>query len=235
MEVTHDDVLEMEALNTHLCDDALRDEYAAPYDNYRVGLVAKVLGSLLVYGGNIMYGKEPSYLKFRAVELIARVPYHSWEAAAYTLLTLFFSDERKALRLTRIAAFSRIAQDNETMHVIVISHLTRQENCGGFIRKSLIPVLFGFFYYWAAYLLYLLSRRSALELNYMFENHAYQQYSRFLERCEHELKGKAVDSEFLRWYGRNPRNQYEFFRSIRNDELIHRNMSIREIAFHEAT
>ena len=44
-----------------------------------------------------------------------------------------------------------------------------------------------------------------------------------------ELKKKPVECEFLEWYGRNPRNQFEFFQSIRNDEIIHRNTSLKEI------
>lgn len=235
METPHDSTHDIEALNRQLNDPQLRAEYAAPYDRYRPGLLARALGGAFVWVGDRVYGKEPSYLKFRAIELVARVPYHSWEAAVYTLLTLFFADERKALRFSRIAAFSRIAQDNETMHVVVISHLTRREDCGGFIRKSLIPVLFAFIYFWLAYLLYLVSRRSALELNYVFENHAYRQYDRFLALHGEELKHKPVGSEFLEWCGRNPRNQYEFFESVRNDELIHRNTSIREIPFHQGT
>jgi ubiquinol oxidase len=235
MEIPHDTPKNVEALNKELNDPQLRREYAAPYDNYDPGLLARTLGGAFVWAGDLVYGKEPSYLKFRAIELVARVPYHSWEAAVYTLLTLFFADERKALRFSRIAAFSRIAQDNETMHVVVISHLTRQENGGGFIRRTLIPVTFAFIYFWIAYLLYLLSRRSALELNYVFEDHAYRQYDRFLVLNEEELRHKPVDSEFLQWCGRNPRSQYEFFESVRNDELIHRNTSIREIPFHQGT
>lgn len=235
MEIPHDTLEQTEALNRELNDPELRAEYAAPYDRYRPGVLARVFGGLFIWAGNLVYGKEPSYLKFRAIELVARVPYHSWEAAVYTLMTLFFADERKALRLSRIAAFSRIAQDNETMHVIVISHLARTEDCGGFIRRSLVPVLFAFVYFWIAYLLYLVSRRSALELNYVFENHAYRQYGRFLRTHEEELRAKPMESEFLEWYGRSPRSQYEFFESLRNDELIHRNTSIREIPFHQGT
>jgi len=44
------------------------------------------------------------------------------------------------------------------------------------------------------------------------------------------LKSKSIESEFLTWYGRHPRSQYEFFRSVRNDEIVHRNKSIHEIS-----
>ncbi len=115
------------------------------------------------------------------------------------------------------------------MHVIVITQLAKKEKGAGFLRHTLVPMLFAFFYFWTSYLLYLFSPKASLELNYLFEEHAFEQYSKFLETYGEELKKKSIDSEFLRWYGRNPRNQYEFFLSVRNDEIIHRNQSVREI------
>lgn len=63
----------------------------------------------------------------------------------------------------------------------------------------------------------------------MFESHAFDQYQKFLELYGSELKHKKVESKFLDWYGRYPRTQYDFFLSVRNDEIIHRNNSIEEI------
>ncbi len=221
---------ELEALNTQLNNPEQLAEYKRPYDTYSPALVPRVLGNLLVFFGNAFYGSEPSYLKFRAVEVIARVPYHSWASAAFTMLTATYTDEKKAMRLSNVAHYARIAQDNETMHVVVVSQIARKENQkAGFLLYTLIPMLFAFFYFWWSYMLYLLNPKWSYELNYMFENHAFEQYSRFLDTHGEHLRGKPVDSEFLTWYGRNPRNQYEFFLSVRNDEIIHRNTSIREI------
>jgi hypothetical protein len=71
-----------------------------------------------------------------------------------------------------------------------------------------------------------------LELNYLFENHAYHQYQEFLDREGEHLKKNMILSEFLAFYGRHARSEYEFFESVRNDELIHRNTSIRELQKH---
>lgn len=223
---------ELEALITELNDDAQREAYKKPYDNYVPSPAPRILGNLLVACGNLLYGEKPSYHKFRAVEVIARVPYHSWASAAYTLLTLFYASEERAMKLTAVSQFARLAQDNETMHVVVVSHLARREHGVSVLRHTLIPLLFAFFYFWASYLLYLINPRYALELNYMFESHAFDQYGRFLKENEEALKHKTVQSEFLAWYGRHPKNQYEFFQSVRNDELVHRNRSIREIKLH---
>lgn len=223
---------DLERLNEELNNDDALNAYKRPYDNYKVSFLPRALGKFLVWSGNIVYGHKPSYLKFRAVEVIARVPYHSWASAAYTLLTMFYTNEKKAMKLSNVSKYARVAQDNETMHVVVISQLAHGEEHAGFFRHTFIPMWFAFFYFWWSYFLYLIKPRYSYELNYMFENHAFEQYSLFLEEYGEELKNKPVKSEFLAWYGRNPRNQYEFFRSIRNDEIIHRNTSIEEIQEH---
>lgn len=220
---------DLERLNQELNDPQLLAEYKRPYDGYQPAVVPYALGRFLVWTGNLVYGKKPSYLKFRAVEVIARVPYHSWASAAYTLLTLAYTDSAKAMRLSEIAKYSRLAQDNETMHVVVISHFAKKEEKAGPIRHTLVPMLFAFFYFWWSYFLYLLNPKWSYELNYMFENHAFEQYDEFLRERGDELKHKSAECEFLTWYGRNPRNQYEFFLSVRNDEIIHRNTSLKEI------
>lgn len=228
MELTAGD-RELESLNQQLNDPEQLKAYKEPYDDYRPGLLPRILGKFLVVCGNIVYGREPSYLKFRAVEIIARVPYHSWSSAAFTLLTLFFSNEQKALRLTKVSHYAKFASDNETMHVVVISQLAEKEEKVGLIRHTVIPMLFAFFYFWVSYFLYLIRPRLSYELNYLFESHAFEQYDRFLETRGEELRKKSVQSDFLSWYGRDFINQYDFFRSIRNDEIVHRNQSIHEI------
>jgi hypothetical protein len=221
--------IRLEELVQNLNDENFLKDYKAQYDNYKVSLLPKLLGKLLVFCGNVIYGRKPSVLKFRSVEIIARVPYYSWVASSFTLMTLFFSNEEKALKYSNVARFAQFAQENETMHVVVISHMASLERKAGFIRFSLIPMLFAFFYYWMSYILFFLNPRYSYELNYMFESHAFDQYDRFLKLYEPELKSKHCHSKFLDWYGRYPRSQYDFFLSVRNDEIIHRNNSIEEI------
>ena len=224
-----DDIREHELLVETLNDPERRKEYAAPYNHYKVGFIARVLGKLLIGSGDLIYGKKPSYEKFKAIEVIARIPYQSWEVASYTLLTALYSNEKRAIELAKIGTFARIAQDNETLHVVVISQIVRRLNCQGFFRHVLIPLLFSFFYFNTLFILYFLSRKSSLELNYLFEAHAYEQYGLFLEQNEEQLRHTPIQSDFLEFYGRNVRTEYELFSLIRNDELVHRNRSIREI------
>lgn len=218
-----------EALVERLKDPAALSAYCADCDSYRPHLVARILGGLLVGAGNLVYGKKPSYEKFKAVEVIARIPYQSWESVAYTYLTAFYADEHRAMQLSRVLPFARHAQDNETMHVVVISQLVRKYNRNGFIRHTLIPLVFSFFYYWVIWLLSMIDRRIAFELNFLFESHAYEQYTAFVQSNEALLKSRPVDSAYLKFYGREAENEYDLFESIRLDEIIHRNASVQMI------
>ncbi len=219
----------MEELVAKLNDERELAAFKAKHDGYVPGAVPRFLGALLVFCGNAVYGVKPSYLKFRAVEVIARVPYHSWESAAFTFLTMFFMNEKKALALSNVAWFGRLASDNETMHVVVISQLAKKAEKSNWFVHTLIPMLFAFFYFWAAYWLYLFSHKAALELNYLLEQHAFDQYSQFLKENASELREKRMESDYLAWYGRKAETEYDFFLSVRNDEIIHRNNSITHI------
>ena len=218
-----------ETLLEQLKDEDFHKEYEERYNNYKVGLIPLMLGKLLVFSGNLVYGTKPSYGKFQAVEVIARIPYQSWEMISYLFLTGLYGNEKRAMKLTQTSRFGRVAQDNETMHVVVMSKLAKEARQTGPIRFYLIPLLFSFFYFQVNALLYIFSRKASLELNYMFESHAYEQYTRFLEENKEMLEKKSIESRFLDFYGRKCANQYEFFKSVRDDELIHRNRSIERI------
>lgn len=220
---------EYEQLIKRLNDPEFFEQYKKPFDDYKVGIVPKILGKMLVFSGNLVYGRKPTYRKFKAVEVIARIPYQSWEVASYMLLTAMYSNEKKAIELSKVSEFSREAQDNETMHVVVLSQIVKRVHTNNFILHTLIPLLFSFFYFAAVFILYLFSNKAALELNYMFESHAFEQYDRFLKENEEKLRAQKVDSKFLRFYGRDVSNEYDLFRSICNDEIVHRNKSIEKV------
>jgi ubiquinol oxidase len=221
--------IEFETLNVQLNDEEKLNAYKRIHDAYTPSWFPRICGSFLVLCGNYVYGHEPSYLKFRAVEVIARVPYHSWASVSFTLMTMFYADEKRAMQLSKIKKYAMLASDNETMHVVVISALSREEKHVGFVRFTLIPIVFSFFYFWISYIVYSIRPRWSLEINYLFEQHAFDSYSCFLEMYGEALKNKPINNAYLAWYGRHPHNQYEFFRSVRNDEIIHRNSSIEDI------
>lgn len=206
------------------------EKYRANEESLSVGLIAKILGLFLVTMGNLVYGNKPSYAKFKALEIVARIPYQSWEVATYILLSFFYADEEKAIKLSKVSFYSRVAQDNETMHVVLMALLAKKYNQGNFLVHSFLPVVFSFFYFWGIFILYTFHRKSAFELNYLFESHAFEQYQYFIDQEGERLQRASLQSTFLSFYGRSVKNEYELFISIRNDELIHRNQSARESA-----
>lgn len=220
--------LQHEELVTSLRDRGAFASYQALHDAFRPGFLARFFGGILLFSGNTLYGKEPSYGKLKALEVVARIPYQSWEVAGYMLLTLFYMDEQRAIELSKTSRFSREAQDNETMHVVVLSQLAKKHKQSNFIWHTLIPLSFALFYFLSTLFLYLISPRKAFELNYVFENHAFAQYRRFLEQNEALLKERSLQSDFLDAYGRSSENEYEFFLSVSCDEIIHRNRSAEQ-------
>ncbi len=214
-----------EQLVSALCDFDALCAYKSNCDDIKIGLLPRVLGGILVGLGTLFYGKKPSYGKFKAIEVIARIPYQSWEVVSYMLLTAFYSNQARAIELSKTSQFGRASQDNETMHVVVLAQLAKKHGQSNFILHTLIPLVFSFFYFLASSILYLVSPRSALELNYAFEDHAFHQYDQFLKENEERLRKERVSIPFLEFYGRHVSTEYELFQTIRNDEIAHRNRS----------
>lgn len=184
------------------------------------------LGYALFAFMNLMYGKKPSLGKFRALEVVARIPYQSWEVVHYFLTTHFYANERRAIGLFRDSEFARSAQDNETMHVVVITQMCKSEKTGtGILRFYIVPLLLAYVYAIFCLLFYFFTPRKAYELNYIFENHAREQYTIFLANNEH-FKEKPLQSKFLEMYGRANDNYYDFFTGVRDDEIKHRDRSL---------
>lgn len=192
------------------------------YPNFRAAVLPTLLARALFAITDIVYGSAPSYRKFYAIEIIARIPYQSWELWSYIVQTLYFSQEQKTIELGELTHFSRVAQDNETMHVVVIGTILQKQH--SFLMLA-FPFVLSFVYFQASFLLHLLSRTWAYELNFLFEEHAYKTYDAFLQQEGEKLKEAPLHSAYLAWYGRDVSNQYEFIELVRNDELLHRNAS----------
>ena len=181
--------------------------------------------ALFVFMG-VMYGKKPSLGKFRVLEVVARIPYQSWEVIHYFLATHFYTNERRAIDLFNDSKFARTAQDNEMMHVVVITQMCKREKTGtGIPRFYLIPLLIAYLYSVFCLLFYFFAPRKAYELNYIFEDHAREQYTIFLKNNE-QFKEKPLQSKFLEAYGRMNANYYDFFVGVRDDEIKHRDRSL---------
>ena len=192
----------------------------------RISPFVLFIGKALFVFMDIMYGKKPSLGKFRVLEVVARIPYQSWEVVHYFLTTHLYSNEWRAIDFFRDSEFARSAQDNETMHVGGATQMGKSEKTGtGILRFYIVPLLIAYLYAVFCLLFYFFTPRKAYELNYIFEDHAREQYAIFLANNE-QFKEKPLKSKFLEVYGRANANYHDFFAGVRDDEINHRDRSL---------
>lgn len=221
-----------EALLEQFKDKKKLQAYKERYDNLPTSFFPRFLAKVLFGIVDIVYGKKPSIKKFKVIEVVARVPYQTWEFANYLLTTNFYTNEEKVLKYAMRSDFGKFAQDNETMHVVVVSQIAKKQCKQIWLIHTLLPIILAYIYFLISTILYLISSRYSYELNYLFENHAYHQYVWLVKDYGDELAKKPLKSKFLDFYGRPAKNQLEFFEAVKNDEIIHRNQSALEMVKH---
>lgn len=203
--------------------------YKKKYDNLEISFIPRIFSKILFTSLSIFYGKDFNLQKFKVLEVIARVPYQTWEFVNYLITTNFYMNEEKAIEAASRADEGKFAQDNETMHVVVISQICKQEKKGNWLMHTFAPIIVAYIYFLISTLLYIVNKKYSYELNYLFEDHAYHGYEGFIKKNREVLVTKPLVSRFLDYYNRHPKNQLEFFESVKNDEIIHRNESAIEL------
>ena len=175
---------------------------------------------------DIVYGRKKTLLKFRVLELIARVPYQAWEQVAYTAITHTYAWPDFARRIFEFVKESREQQDNEQWHLLILEEMTGKVK-GGFLKYRILPQIIAFFYYHACWLLYVIKPAWSYALNADFEDHAEHEYMEFVREnpC---LEKEPFHSIFEADYGQFP-NRAELFRQIALDERLHKEESLERM------
>jgi ubiquinol oxidase len=93
---------------------AQRATLAAPKRRY--SLAARVLFA----GMDVIYGRKRTLSKFKVLELIARVPYQTWEQVAYVAVTHTHRHTDLARRIHERILDARGQQDNELLHLLIL-------------------------------------------------------------------------------------------------------------------
>ena len=178
---------------------------------------------------DLLYGRRRSLAKFKVLEVLARVPYQSWEHAGYIAVTNASERPQTARRMFAEVEASRDQQDNEQWHLLIIEELTRTlEVREGFLRHRVVPRLLAMVYYQLSLVLYLLKPAWSLRLNADFEDHAEHEYALFVS--EHpEFEDLPFDSAFVEDYGRFD-SVADLFRQIGRDERRHKEESLAAMA-----
>ena len=187
-----------------------------------------VLAKMLFFGMDLFYGKNRTLSKFKVLEVIARVPYQSWEHVAYIAMTHTYSQPGFARRIYEFVKESRSQQDNEQWHLLILEELMERKNIReGFIRFRIIPQFIAFFYYHVSWILYVIKPALSYGLNADFEDHAEHEYMKFVEENP-GFENEPFESQFAQDYGHFD-CLADLFRQIGVDERHHKEESIQRM------
>ena len=172
-----------------------------------------------------VYGTERTLSKFKVLEVIARVPYQAWERIGYLAITHRYSRPTFARRIFERVEESRVQQDNEQWHLLIIEELVwatgRRES---FFRYRAIPQLIALAYHAVSWALYVLHPAWSYSLNADFEDHAEHEYALFVAENP-ALEEVPYDGMFSEDYGRFD-SLADLFRQIGFDERMHKEESL---------
>jgi hypothetical protein len=209
----------MEKLSSHQLRDEQAKTLAAPMRNY--GLLAKILFLVM----DLFYGRRRSWLKFKVLELIARVPYQAWEHVAYIAITHAVERTDFARRIFDRVQEARHEQDNEQWHLLILEEWVHRRGIPErFFLHRLVPQVIAFVYYQISWLLYVFNPALSYRLNVDFEAHAESEYMLFVK--EHpELESEPFESVFKKDYG-DFDTMADVLRQIGCDERMHKEQSL---------
>src|SRR3989338_2635389 len=127
------------------------------------------LAKALFFSMNLFYGRKKTFSKFKVLEVIARVPYQSWEHVAYIAMTHTYAAPHFARRIFEFVKESRAQQDNEQWHLLILEEMVQNKGIKeNFFLYRVIPQFIAFFYYHLSWLLYVLRPAWSYELNVDF-------------------------------------------------------------------
>ncbi len=177
---------------------------------------------------DVVYGKGRTLSKFKVLELVARVPYQTWEQVAYIAVTHVHARLGMARRIHDRVTQARAQQDNEQSHLLILEELiSRSGATEGRIKFYWIPQLLAFTYYQLSWFLYVLRPDWSYLLNADFEDHAEHEYMSFVD--DHpEWENIPFESEIAADYGTFG-SLADLFRQIGHDERVHKEESLSEL------
>jgi ubiquinol oxidase len=178
---------------------------------------------------DVLYGRRRCLEKFLVLELVARVPYQTWEHAAYVKITRNARDTGVARRIYDRVRRAREQQDNEQWHLFILEDtLEHRGQRLGRVRYRLLPQVIAFTYYVVSWLLFIARPAWSYRLNADFEDHAEHEYALFV--AEHpELEDEACACSVTADYGRFG-SLADVLRQISLDERHHKLESLDDLA-----
>ncbi len=191
----------------------------------KYGLFARALFVVM----DSCYGKEGHLRKFQVLEIVARMPYQTWEHVAYVAITHKYKDTSLAKSIYQRVEQAREQQDNEQWHLLIMEELIEKAGLRrGVIRYKILPQILAFVYYHLSWMLYVLRPYWSYKLNADFEDHAEHEYMNFVEGNP-QLEDEKWESDFTNDYG-YAQSVADLFRQIAHDERVHKEESLADMA-----
>ncbi|MCK5073743.1 MAG: hypothetical protein KAQ98_09985 [Bacteriovoracaceae bacterium] len=185
------------------------------------GLFARLLFFMM----DVFYGKKRTLVKFRILELLARIPYQAWEQGAYCDITRKYENTGRAYKIHQFLKKTREQQDNELWHLLILEELIQNMNIKeNYIYHGIFPQLAAFMYYIASWLIYKINPRISFTFNAWFEDHAEHEYMLFTKENP-QFDQMEFDSTFKSVYG-DYKTYGDVFRRIGVDERKHKKESL---------
>jgi ubiquinol oxidase len=191
---------------------------AAPRRKY--SLVSKAMFLQM----DLLYGRRMTLEKFMVLEIVARVPYQTWETASYKRITRNHRKVGLALRIfDRLKEF-RAQQDNEQWHLLILSELVERSGTRtGALRFRFLPKLMAFTWWNICWVMYAVKPAWSHRLNADFEDHAEHSYAELVE-ANPDFDSTPYDSQLCGEYG-TFESLGDLFRQIMHDERCHKRES----------
>ena len=186
-----------------------------------------LLSRLLFRFIDLVYGRRGSLLKFHALELMARVPYQTWERVAYRTAGRLSSRTGLARSIQHRIVQSRAQQDNEQWHLFVLDEILRAQGVAlRPIRDRILPRVLAGIYHPFTWLVFVLRPEFSYRLNAYFEDHAEHEYMQHVS-SHPELDAAGFASELTDVFG-HVTNVGDVLRQVGHDERSHKDESLVE-------
>lgn len=188
-------------------------------------LAARLLFAIL----DTVYGRPRTLSKCKVLELVARVPYQSWEQVAYIAITHTHGRTALARRIYDRVVEARAQQDNEQWHLLILNELIGQRGTPeDWLRFTVLPQLLAFVYYQLSVLLFVIRPAWSYRLNADFEDHAEHEYME-LVKDHPEWENEPFQTAFASDYGTFA-SLADLLRQIGYDERVHKDESVARMA-----
>ncbi len=187
---------------------------------YRYSAAARLFFRMM----DLVTGSRTTLPKAKLIEMLAVVPYRSWERRQYARMSRLYGDGSAVAGARAVMEWGREAQDNEYRHLLVINEKMKEDGIKDpWYLFPAIPWCMAAGYAFLSGVMALVNIRRAFLFNAEFEDHAEHVYADFVARhpeWETQRVGNPVVSEYSgegTWAG--------VFRRIGLDERDHMNNS----------